>query len=177
MSETQYYIATPGGEPSGPYSISALEAMAAAHELSVEHIYCAKGMPQWLPIACIVKLPEASLPNDSLPTVPVQHPSLPPIVTPPIPLYQNAVKPNTHLVGAIVLYMLSFVLFILALPFAIATLVQSARAEAAWLDVKYDECCRLSRSAGFWLKISVISLALQIVLLIGGCLILISEIH
>lgn len=174
MGETQYYIAKPGGEPAGPYTLSALESMAAAHELSLEHIYCVKGMPEWLPIARIVDLPGTSPEKDVLPTVPVPNPPLPPMAPPPVPVYQSGPKPNTHLIGSIVLLMFSFMVFILTMPFAVAALVQAGRAESAWVDGKNEECRSLSCSAGFWLKISVITVALQIVLVVGGCLMLIS---
>ena len=68
----------------------------------------------------------------------------------------------------------SFMMFILSMPFAIAVLVQAVRAESAWVDRMNDECLRLSISAGFWLKISVITMALQILLLVGGCLYFVS---
>ncbi|MBR3925795.1 MAG: DUF4339 domain-containing protein [Akkermansia sp.] len=174
MTETQYYIAKPGGKPTGPYTISALEAMAAARELTPEHIYCAEGMPQWLPITRIVDLPGAFPSKDILPTVPVQKPSPPPLAPPPVPTYRNEPKPNTHLVGGIVVLLFSFMMFILSMPFAIAVLVQAVRAESAWVDRMNDECLRLSISAGFWLKISVITMALQILLLVGGCLYFVS---
>lgn len=162
MTETQYYIAKPGGKPTGPYTISALEAMAAARELTPEHLYCVEGMPQWLPITRIVDLPGAVPARVILPTVPVQKPSQPPLV----PVYRNEPKPNTHLVGSVVVLVLSFFVFILSLPFAFVTLIQACRADGAWAVGQYEECRRLASSSGFWLMVSVITMVLQILLLV-----------
>lgn len=176
MSETQYYIAKPGGEPAGPYTLSALESMAAAHELSLEHIYCVKGMPEWLPITRIVDLPGAAPANDILSPIPVNNgPPLSPV--PPLPTYQNEPKSNTHLAGSIVVLALAFIVFILTIPFAITALVQSIRAEYAWVDRMNAESRRLSSSAGFWVKFSVITIILQILLVVGGCLYLVAELE
>lgn len=175
MSETQYYITKPGGRPVGPYTIDALEAMAAARELTPEHLYCVEGMPQWLPITRIVDLSGTSPSRDMLPTVPVQNPAPPPVYAPPRPQCQNEPKPNTHLVGSVVVLVLSFFVFFLSLPFAFVSLIQACRADGAWAVGQYEECRRLASSAGFWLMISGIMMALQILLLVGGCLYVVSQ--
>ena len=168
-----YYITRPGGKPSGPFTIDELEQKAAAGELTPGHLYCVEGMSEWLPIERIVDLPSRDEPEGLVqcPAAEVNAED----ETPPVPKAQSepsvpvptGTKPDTHTAGGIILLVISFLMFPLSIPFAIVALVQASRAESAWNLCRPGECAGLAESAGFWVKFTIGSMILQIVLLLA----------
>lgn len=167
---TPYYITRPGGKPSGPFTIDELEQKAAAGELTPGHLYCVEGMSEWLPIERIVDLPSRDEPEGVVqcPAAEVNAEE----ETPPVPKAQSepsvpvptGTKPDTHTAGGIILLVISFFMFPLSIPFAIVALVQASRAESAWNLCRPGECAGLAESAGFWVKFTVGTMVLQIIL-------------
>ena len=163
MNETSYYITRPGGTPTGPYTLDSLEQMAADGKLEPDFLYCVEGMPEWLPITRIVDLPGTSASLPPLPTVPYVEQRIP---TPP-PGAPAGEKPNFHFTSGCVLLVLSFLMFPLTIIFAIVALIQSGRADKAWFAGNVQESRRLADSAGLWVRVSWITVIVQIIAVVA----------
>lgn len=174
MTQTQYYITTPGGKPVGPYTIDELESLSEKGKLTPEHIYCVEGMTEWLPISRIVDLPagDAAVSATDAPPLP-EIPVIPPV--PGVPAHAEQAlpaeqKPNTHVVGAIVALVCSIIIFSFSIPLSVIAIIQAARADNSWTQGKMAECRRLADSAWLWIKITWGFSILQVVLVIAGAI-------
>jgi len=175
-TQTQYYVTKPGGKPTGPYTIDELEKLAAEGKLTEENIYCVEGMSEWLPISRIVDLPQGK--DVDVPPVPAE-PSLPSVpkvpsvptgaqTVPSVPQAPTGDKPNTHMTGAFIALVVTFLSFFFSLPLALVALVQACRADSAWTRGDAGECRRLAGSALLWLKMTWGFTILQLLLVIVG---------
>ncbi len=145
MSEpAQYYIAKPGGEPLGPYTLSMLKVMAMERRLTPNHLYCTEGMTEWLPVGKLLE--SAKFPMPALRGA------------------RDADLPKTHLTPSIVMLVISAIACTFCLPFSIAAVVQAARANSSYDVVKRQT---LANSARLWLNISYIVLVLQLVMFLA----------
>lgn len=164
MNETSYYITRPGGTPTGPYTLDSLEQMAADGKLEPDFLYCVEGMPEWLQITRIVDLPGTSSPLPPLPTVPTVPAPEQTIPTQSAPAGE---KPNVRFTSGCILMVLSLIMFPLTLLFAIVVLIQSGRADRAWFAGDVQESRRLADSAELWVRISWITIAVQIIAVVA----------